>query len=126
KISALALTDRDGTRRIDRPGDIATASRRRSAMNFADGSVSRSRRREERNMTRHMPSGSGVLVAVLSAVMLLLIGCNREGPPDADVAERSSALSTTSAAAFGFESLASWIISSGSASLGTPRTQGQS
>lgn len=55
--------------------------------------------------------------------MLLLIGCSRESETDADVA---SALSTTNAAAFGFESLASWVISSGTASLGAPRTQGQS
>lgn len=76
-------------------------------------------------MTRHMPSGSGVLIAVLSAVMCTLIGCDRGSEPDGDAAERSSALSTTSAAAFGFESLAGWVISSGTATLGAPRTQGQ-
>src|SRR5215203_5952929 len=58
------------------------------------------------------------------------LGCS-QGPesggdsaPEA-VGVSQEPLSASATAAFGFESLANWTISSGTATLGAPRTQGQ-
>jgi len=69
---------------------------------------------------------SRLLFAGLSVFAFSVAGCGREAnEPAPEVEQVSSALSATAAASFGFESLSNWTISSGKATLGTPRTQGQ-
>jgi len=55
-----------------------------------------------------------------------MAGCGREANgPTPEIEQVTSALSATATAAYGFESLTNWTISSGKATLGAPRTQGQ-
>jgi hypothetical protein len=62
-----------------------------------------------------------------ASALLTVVGCS-QGPDQSEegsTATVENALSTSAAAAFGFESLTSWTISSGTRTLGAPRTQGQ-
>jgi len=56
--------------------------------------------------------------------MNMLAGCNDDASGANDTEVVTGALSAAATAAFGFESLANWTISSGTKSLGTPKTQG--
>jgi hypothetical protein len=61
-----------------------------------------------------------------ASALLFVAGCQgSDEPAQGSVATVESALSTSAAAAFGFESLTGWTISSGTPTLGAPRTQGQ-
>lgn len=70
-------------------------------------------------------SSRQLVIALIACPWLVTCARDASAPQAADVAVAAALSSPAASAAFGFESLAGWTVSSGTRSLGTPRTQGQ-